>query len=568
MSQTTDEPVPSVPPETPAGSPPPSGGPLSGDARPPTPVASKPKAGLREWVWRGAALRDARATVREMPSSRQEAFRLAEVAAEVGGRALDPVEPLRAGAGDVAAARAFMDALTFASASLEDAWPSSTDACTARLHDALVAALGPQRAADAIVAMRLDAQALAELGVTERRRTAELLRDAARAAIAHADGGRAVVRSLVFSRLARTLLVVAILGTLLGGAGALLARKLSPKDIAAGKPWRASSAYVGYQPSGRTNDARTEDQPLFHTKEEENPWMDVDLGAVTAIKGVTVRNRRDCCGERAAPLIVEVSNDGQTFRQVARREDAFSTWRVKLSESARFVRVRAPRRTMLHLDAVLVHLPYRFPMSLYDRILGTPFVYNRVRPLAVGGIDMSRVYTRLGADRSSFILDVGCGTGDALRYIDAYERYLGVDTDPVAIRFAASKFGSRPSTRFEARLLDAKDVAEVAPTHVILAGLLHHLTDDECVGLFEMVKASPRLQRIVTQDIVYLPGAAINNFFASMDRGKYCRPSHAYGALAERAGLTVVSAEAMLSHPKNPLGVRYWVMTLEPSRAT
>ncbi len=567
MSHTTDEPVPSAPPEPPAGSPPPSA-PTPGEPPPPSSLAAKTEGGFLEWLWRGAALREASSRVRQLAPARQEALRLAEIAAEIGARALDPVDPLRAGAGDVSAARAFVDALLFASASLEDAWPADGDSVAARLREPLVAALGPERAADALAAMGMDARALTALGVVERRRAAELLRDAAVAAIARADGGRAAVRALTLSRFARTLLVVAILGTFLGGAGALLARKLSPKDIAAGKPWRASSAYVGYQTSGRTSDARATDVPLFHTKEEESPWMDVDLGAVTAIKGVTVRNRRDCCGERAAPLVVEVSNDGQAFRQVARRDDAFSTWSVSFKESARFVRVRAPRRTMLHLDAVLVHLPTRSPVSLYDRILGTPFVYNRVRPLVVGGIDMSRVYARLGADRSSSILDVGCGTGDALRYIDVYERYLGVDTDPVAVRFAESRFGGRPATRFEARVLDARDVAELAPSHVILAGLLHHLTDDECVGLFEMVSASPRLRRIVTQDIVYLPGAPINNFFASMDRGQYCRPSHAYGALAERAGLTVVSAEALLSHPKNPLGVRYWVMTLEPSRAT
>ncbi|MBL8419787.1 MAG: class I SAM-dependent methyltransferase [Dechloromonas sp.] len=203
-------------------------------------------------------------------------------------------------------------------------------------------------------------------------------------------------------------------------------------------------------------------------------------------------------------------------------------------------------------------------MSLYNRLLGTPFVYNYIRPLAVGGIDMSRVYARLGADRTSSILDVGCGTGDALRHIAHYQNYLGVDTDPIAVRYAQQLHGGRPQTRFAARLLGREDIAESSPTHVILAGLLHHLDDEECVALLAMVKVSPMLVRIVTQDIVYLPGAGINNFFASMDRGRHCRSPKAYGQLAEQAGLRVTSAEAILAHPRNLFGVRYWVMTLEP----
>ena len=204
-------------------------------------------------------------------------------------------------------------------------------------------------------------------------------------------------------------------------------------------------------------------------------------------------------------------------------------------------------------------------MGLYQRILGHPFVYNHIRPLVVGGIETSRLYARLRADHASVILDVGCGTGDALRHLQEYESYLGVDTDPIALDFARKNHGHKPCTRFEARLLEEKDVEELAPTHVILAGLLHHLTDEQATGLLQMLCRSPRLQRIVTQDIVFLPDAFLNNFFAILDRGQYCRNASGYTRLLGGLPLKVIESEAMLSHPDNPLGVRYWVMTLEPS---
>ena len=89
-------------------------------------------------------------------------------------------------------------------------------------------------------------------------------------------------------------------------------------------------------------------------------------------------------------------------------------------------------------------------MSLYERILGHPFVYNRIRPLVVG-IDMSTFYAHAGVGAGDVVLDVGCGTGDALRYLPAFERYVGLDTDARALEFARAAHGDRPATTFECR---------------------------------------------------------------------------------------------------------------------
>src|SRR5688572_1201057 len=161
--------------------------------------------------------------------------------------------------------------------------------------------------------------------------------------------------------------------------------------------------------------------------------------------------------------------------------------------------------------------------SLYQKILGHPFVYEQIRPRVVGGIDMRGLYEMLGADGSKVVLDVGCGTGDALRYLDGFEEYVGIDNDPVAIEAASKRFGSKKGVRFECRTLRESDVAELAPTGVVLSGLLHHLSDSDAESLLRMVATSPRLARIVTSDIVYLPGKHFNNLLARLDRGKFCR---------------------------------------------
>ena len=202
-------------------------------------------------------------------------------------------------------------------------------------------------------------------------------------------------------------------------------------------------------------------------------------------------------------------------------------------------------------------------MNLYQRVLGMPFVYNHVRPMAVGGIDMSPFYNRAQASASDVVLDVGCGTGDALRYLKGFAAYEGIDTDAVAIGFAQKAYGERPNVSFKCQLCTEQDVAEIEPTQVLLCGLLHHLSDDQALTLLAALKASPKLRRVVTSDIVYLERSAISNWLASMDRGRFCRHRPDYEELARKAGLRVVESEIVPCHPKHGLA-KYLMMTLEP----
>jgi len=204
-------------------------------------------------------------------------------------------------------------------------------------------------------------------------------------------------------------------------------------------------------------------------------------------------------------------------------------------------------------------------LGLYRKILGHPFVYDQVRPRVVGGIDMRPLYELLPREARRSILDVGCGTGDALKYLDEFESYLGVDTDEVAVAAARKRWGQRPNVRFEQRMLRAEDIVEAAPTGVVLSGVLHHLTNAEAEGVLRLAAGSPRLVRIVTSDIVFLPGRLFNNVMAMMDRGRYCRDPDAYAALARRAGFTVDHGETIASSPSSDR-VRYHVMALSLPR--
>jgi SAM-dependent methyltransferase len=204
-------------------------------------------------------------------------------------------------------------------------------------------------------------------------------------------------------------------------------------------------------------------------------------------------------------------------------------------------------------------------LGLYKKLLGHPFVYDQIRPRVVGGIDMRPLYDLLSAkstEAGRVVLDVGCGTGDALKYLgDGLEHYLGIDTDPVAIEAARKRYGDRKNVRFECRMLKAADVLELSPTGVVLSGVLHHLTNQEAVALLQLAAGSPSLVRIVTSDIVFLPGKLFNNVLAMMDRGRYCRHPDSYASLARTAGLEVDEGRIIESSPGNDR-VQYFLMGL------
>lgn len=141
--------------------------------------------------------------------------------------------------------------------------------------------------------------------------------------------------------------------TLAGGWAARVELGLS-RNLAFGRPWVASSTYPGWSAHG-TIGAPTE-KPFFHTQLEGAPWVTIDLGATRRFSIVKLVNREDCCKTRAVPLHLEVSEDGNRWAILARRDAPFQTlrWRLR-TVNARFVRLRVDRSSYLHLTDVGIY---------------------------------------------------------------------------------------------------------------------------------------------------------------------------------------------------------------------
>lgn len=158
--------------------------------------------------------------------------------------------------------------------------------------------------------------------------------------------------------LARTLklgLIAVLLGGLAWGGFAVKSYLAELDNIARGKSWTISSTF----PQGcRSPAQKCAESPnfFFHTQEQNQPWIQIDLGGVQRFKSVKVVNRQDCCSDRAIPLVLEVSSDGQKWQQIARKNELFTTWHPEFSPvEGRWVRLRIPKKGILHLVSVGVY---------------------------------------------------------------------------------------------------------------------------------------------------------------------------------------------------------------------
>jgi hypothetical protein len=197
------------------------------------------------------------------------------------------------------------------------------------------------------------------------------LRTLDRQAAARSDGERWALRDAVRHELFRASIwywlgqrrrrlayVISALCLALGGLLAtvpMLRKTVFPEDLAEGKPWVASSSWNGFAQRGVMTGDSGEDG-RFHTNEELYPSVTLDLGATHDVSTVRVANRTNCCRERALPLAIELSRDGEHWSRVGYKRAAFSTWSASFPATAsRFVRLRVDRVSTLHLRRIEVY---------------------------------------------------------------------------------------------------------------------------------------------------------------------------------------------------------------------
>lgn len=312
--------------------------------------------GVVEWITRRAALARAAADVQAASPAQLELYRRAALALEVGQRTADPVDPLRVGSGAALAVDAYRQSIHWSLALLDGA-PDRALVELRDAHEALLDEVAPERAAPRVRELLGSSYARDAGEPTEVQSADAALLGATAAALLSRAGAPQHRREALLRERARRGALAACVGVLaLALLVAGLKVALRKPDLASGKPWRASSAWAQCNPKKRVCGGIADTGIFFHTQEDASPWVELDLGAPRRFSSLTVKNRADCCGDRAVPLIVEAGPDGASWTEVTRQTEQFTTWApVFAPHEARYVRLRVARKSWLHLETVAVH---------------------------------------------------------------------------------------------------------------------------------------------------------------------------------------------------------------------
>jgi hypothetical protein len=163
------------------------------------------------------------------------------------------------------------------------------------------------------------------------------------------------VKATKIGRQAAFVLLIAYLGY------ALIAKALAPKNLAFGRPVRASSHQAGTpDPAGLVDGRKKTDKYGLCTDISlHDPWAIVDLGRDLDIHEIVVYNRGDSNLDDGLPYALDLSVDGHDYHEVAQRDAHFGDggflsppWTAKVRGRARYVRVRA--RGYIALDELEV----------------------------------------------------------------------------------------------------------------------------------------------------------------------------------------------------------------------
>lgn len=172
-------------------------------------------------------------------------------------------------------------------------------------------------------------------------------------------------------------------------------------------------------------------------------------------------------------------------------------------------------------------------MFALQKILSFALVYRTFQDAIGGGSRREYVRRYLKPESGMRVLDIGCGPGDILRFLDPSIDYTGVDLSAVYIEYARKNFGARG--RFFNESVGDLAVREPGSFDRVMAnGLFHHLNDAEARQLLVIAQQALKPDGVfVSIDGCYEAGqSAIARYLINKDRGEHVRRRAEYVALA------------------------------------
>ena len=150
--------------------------------------------------------------------------------------------------------------------------------------------------------------------------------------------------------------------------------------------------------------------------------------------------------------------------------------------------------------------------------LALPWIYDTFQKLVGAYSWRSRVLSRFVSKAippNGKLIDIGCGTAEAIKFLPHGVEYIGFDRNPIYINKARKRFKHLHAV-FHCEELSPNFILSGSPADVILAlGLIHHLDDNQTLDpVFDSQQTS------------------VARYIISKDRGTAVRTESAYKQLA------------------------------------
>ena len=161
-------------------------------------------------------------------------------------------------------------------------------------------------------------------------------------------------------------------------------------------------------------------------------------------------------------------------------------------------------------------------------LLSHTFFYSLVQKAMSATSFREKIVKKYITKHNVKVLDIGCGPAEILDVLPKIQ-YYGFDINPIYINSAKKKYKNRG--KFFCKKFTNKDTKHLPKfDHVMLLGVLHHLSDNEINTLMANIKkVLKRKGNIITLDNIFIKNQNfIARFLIQMDKGNNVRSKSGY----------------------------------------
>ena len=161
-------------------------------------------------------------------------------------------------------------------------------------------------------------------------------------------------------------------------------------------------------------------------------------------------------------------------------------------------------------------------------LLSNTFFYSLVQRVMSGTSFRKKIVKKYITKHNVKVLDIGCGPAEILDTLPEI-KYYGFDINPIYINSAKRKYENKG--KFFCKKFTNKNTKYLPKfDHVLLLGVLHHLSDQEINKLMPNIKkVLKRKRNIITLDNIFINKQNfIAKFLIQMDKGENVRSKKGY----------------------------------------